>query len=72
VLLRDAMVGSPELLVNADAAQDVARIGAAYGRTRIPGAIEFVNDARGAVFLANANIDGALADLFLKLKRLEA
>jgi hypothetical protein len=30
-----------------------------------------VNDTRGAVFLANANIDGALADLFLRLKRLQ-
>jgi hypothetical protein len=30
-----------------------------------------VSEARSAVFLANANIDGALADLFLKLKRLQ-
>lgn len=72
VLLRDAMVGNPELLINADVEQEVARIGAAYGRPRIPRAIEMVNDTRGAVFLANANIDGALADLFLKLRRLEA
>jgi DNA polymerase-3 subunit delta' len=70
VLLRDAMTGSPEMLVNADIEQDVARIGAAYGRSRIPQAIEMVNEARGAIFLANANIDGSLADLFLKLKRL--
>jgi DNA polymerase-3 subunit delta' len=72
VLLRDAMTGSPELVINADIEQDVARIGAAYGRNRIPQAIEMVNEARGAIFLANANIDGALADLFLKLKRLPA
>jgi DNA polymerase III subunit delta' len=70
VLLRDAMVGNPELLINADVEQEVARIGAAYGRPRIPRAIEMVNDTRGSVFLANANIDGALADLFLKLQRL--
>jgi hypothetical protein len=70
VLLRDAMTGSPELVINADIEQDVARIGAAYGRNRIPQAIEMVNEARGAIFLANANIDGSLADLFLKLKRL--
>lgn len=72
VLLRDAMTGDPELLINADAEQEVARIGASYGRTRIPQAIEMVNDTRTAVFLANANIDGSLADLFLKLRRLQA
>ncbi|HET6463564.1 MAG TPA: hypothetical protein VFH33_07170 [Candidatus Krumholzibacteria bacterium] len=72
VLLRDAMTGDPELLINADAEQEVARIGASYGRTRLPQAIEMVNDTRTAVFLANANIDGSLADLFLKLRRLEA
>jgi DNA polymerase-3 subunit delta' len=71
VLLRDAMAGDAALLVNADVAMDVERIGAAYGRTRIPGAIELVNETRSAVFLANANIDGALADLFLRLKRLQ-
>ena len=71
VVLRDAMAGDPELVVNADVAQDVERIGAHYGRARIPRAIELVNRARADVFLANANIDGALADLFLKLKRLQ-
>jgi DNA polymerase-3 subunit delta' len=70
VLLRDAMSGDSKLVINADIVQDVERIGAVYGRTRIPRAIEMVNDTRSAVFLANANIDGALADLFLKLKRL--
>ena len=71
LVLRDAMAGDRELLVNADVATDIERIGAVYGRARIPRAIEMVNDTRGAVFLANANIDGALADLFLKLKRLQ-
>ena len=70
VLLRDAMTGDAALLVNADVANDVARIGAAYGPRKLPRAIELVHDARGAIFLANANIDGTLADLFLKLKRL--
>jgi hypothetical protein len=70
VLLRDAMTGDAQLLVNADIAEDVARIGAHYGRAKVPQAIEMVNDARTAIFLANANIDGSLADLFLKLRRL--
>jgi DNA polymerase-3 subunit delta' len=70
VLLRDAMAGDAAPHVNADVSNDVARIGAAYGRRKLPRAIELVHDARGAIFLANANIDGALADLFLKLKRL--
>lgn len=71
LVLRDAMIGDPSLVVNADIANDIDRLGAVYGRTRIPRAIEMVNDTRSAVFLANANIDGALADLFLKLKRLQ-
>jgi DNA polymerase-3 subunit delta' len=70
VLLRDAMTGDPSLAVNADVAADVAKIGAAFGRHKLPRAIELVHDTRSAVFLANANIDGALADLFLKLRRL--
>jgi DNA polymerase-3 subunit delta' len=72
LVLRDAMTGDPALLINADIPTDVERIGAVYGRTRIPRAIEMVNDTRSAVFFANANIDGALADLFLKLRRLQA
>jgi DNA polymerase-3 subunit delta' len=71
LVLRDAMTGDPALFVNADIATDIERLGAIYGRARIPRAIEMVNDTRGAVFFANANIDGALADLFLKLKRLQ-
>ena len=71
VVLRDAMVGDPALLINADVANDIERVGVVYGRARIPSAIEMVSQARTAVFLANANIDGALADLFLKLKRLQ-
>jgi hypothetical protein len=72
LVLRDAMAGDHALLVNADIATDIDRIGAVYGRARIPRAIEMVNETRSAVFFANANIDGALADLFLKLKRLQA
>jgi DNA polymerase-3 subunit delta' len=72
VLLRDAMAGEESLLVNADVAHEVARVGSVYGRARIPRAIEMVNETRAAVFLANANIDGSLADLFLKLKRMQA
>jgi DNA polymerase-3 subunit delta' len=71
LVLRDAMAGDPALVMNADITRDVERIGAVYGRARIPRAIEMVNDARSAVFLANANIDGALADLLLRLKRLQ-
>jgi len=71
VVLRDALAGDPALVVNADVLNDIERIGAVYGRNRIPAAIEMVNDTRGAVFFANANIDGALADLFIKLKRLQ-
>lgn len=70
LVLRDAMAGDPALVINADIVNDIERIGAVYGRAQIPRAIEMVNDTRSAVFLANANIDGALADLFLKLKRL--
>ena len=72
VLLRDAMTGDPELVINADIADEVTRMSAYYGRGKIPQAIEMVNDTRTAVFLANANIDGSLADLFLKLRRLQA
>ena len=43
-----------------------------YGRPKIPRAIEMVNDARANIFLANANIDGSLADLFMKMRRLQA
>jgi DNA polymerase-3 subunit delta' len=70
VLLRDAMTDDPALLINADIATDVQRLAAAYGRARLPRAIELVQDTRNAIYLANANIDGALADLFLRLKRL--
>jgi len=69
VILRDAMVGE-SLRVNADVANDIERIAAAYGRPKLPAAIELVSEIRGQVFHANANIDGALADLFLRLKRL--
>lgn len=70
VILRDAMVGDPKLVVNGDVAPEIERVAAAYGRRKLPAAIELVNEIRGHVFHANANIDGALADLFLKLKRL--
>jgi DNA polymerase-3 subunit delta' len=70
VLLRDAMTEDPALFINADIATDVQRLGAAYGRARLPRAIEMVQDTRNTIYLANANIDGSLADLFLKLKRL--
>jgi DNA polymerase III delta prime subunit len=70
VILRDAMTGNPELIVNGDIPNDIERIAATWGRERLPAAINLVHDARGQIFFGNANIDGALADLFLKLKRL--
>jgi DNA polymerase-3 subunit delta' len=70
VILRDAMVGDPALRVNADVGADIERVAAAYGRPKLPAAIELVGEIRTQVFHANANIDGALAELFLKLKRL--
>lgn len=72
VIFRDAMTGDASLYVNADVANDIARVGASWGREKLPRAIESVLETRAQVFLANANIDGALADLFLKLKRLSA
>ncbi|HEX5132364.1 MAG TPA: hypothetical protein VFX92_07745 [Candidatus Krumholzibacteria bacterium] len=71
VILRDAMMEDAELVVNGDIAQDIERVAALWGRTSLPRAIELVQETRGQVFFANANIDGALADLFLKLKRLQ-
>ncbi len=71
VILRDAMTGNAELMVNGDITNDIERIAAAWGREGIPRAIDLVHEARSQVFNANANIDGALADLFLKLKRLQ-
>jgi DNA polymerase-3 subunit delta' len=71
VILRDAMAGSAELIVNGDVASDIERIAATWGRATLPRAIDLVHETRAQVFFANANIDGALADLFLKLKRLQ-
>lgn len=71
VILRDAMAGSAELIVNGDIPNDIARVAAAWGREKLPRAIDLVHETRAQVFFANANIDGALADLFLKLKRLQ-
>ena len=70
VIFRDAMTGDSSLYVNADVENDITRVGAVWGREKLPRAIESVLETRAQVFLANANIDGALADLFLKLKRL--
>lgn len=70
IILRDAMTADPSLYVNADVAKDIERVGATWGREKLPKAIESVLETRAQVFLANANIDGALAELFLKLKRL--
>jgi len=70
VIFRDAMAGDAELIVNGDIASDIERVAALYGREKLPAAIELVHDIRGQIFGANANIDGALADLFLKLRRL--
>jgi DNA polymerase III subunit delta' len=70
VIFRDAMSGDASLYVNADVEKDIERVGAVWGREKLPRAIESVLETRAQVFLANANIDGALADLFLKLKRM--
>lgn len=70
VIFRDAMTGDASLYVNSDVATDIERVGASWGREKLPRAIESVLETRAQVFLANANIDGALADLFLKLRRL--
>jgi len=72
VIFRDAMTGDASLYVNADVEKDIERVGAVWGREKLPRAIESVLETRAQVFLANANIDGALADLFLRLKRLSA
>ena len=71
VILRDAMTGSPDLVVNGDIQRDIERVAATWGRDKLPRAIDLVHETRAQVFFANANIDGALADLFLKLKRLQ-
>ena len=71
VILRDAMAGSAALVVNGDIQSDIERVAASWGREKLPRAIELVHETRAQVFYANANIDGALADLFLKLKRLQ-
>jgi DNA polymerase-3 subunit delta' len=70
VIFRDAMTADATLYVNADVPQEIERVGAAWRRDKLPRAIDSVLETRAQVFLANANIDGALADLFLKLKRL--
>jgi DNA polymerase-3 subunit delta' len=70
VIFRDAMAGDAKLYVNADIAKEIEQVGAAWGREKLPSAIESVIDTREQIFHANANIDGALAELFLKLKRL--
>jgi DNA polymerase-3 subunit delta' len=71
VILRDAMAGDRDLMVNGDIPQEIDRVAAAWGREKLPRAIDLVHDTRAQVFFGNANIDGALADLFLKLKRLQ-
>jgi DNA polymerase-3 subunit delta' len=70
VILRDAMAGTPALMINGDIAKDIERVTALWSRDRLPRAIDLVQETRAQVFHANANIDGALADLFLKLRRL--
>ncbi|MCI0450792.1 MAG: hypothetical protein L0Z51_00190 [Candidatus Latescibacteria bacterium] len=72
VIFRDAMTGDASLYVNSDVAKDIERVGAAWGSAKLPRAVESVLETRAQVFLANANIDGALAELFLKLKRLSS
>ncbi len=69
-IFRDAMSGDANLYVNSDVANDIQRVAAVWGREKLPRAIDSVLETRAQVFLANANIDGALADLFLKLRRL--
>jgi DNA polymerase III subunit delta' len=71
VILRDAMTGNPALVVNGDIQNDIDRLAASWDRRSLPRAIGLVEDARGQIFLANANIDGALADLFYHLRRLQ-
>ncbi|HEU4928343.1 MAG TPA: hypothetical protein VFU38_00825 [Candidatus Krumholzibacteria bacterium] len=70
VIFRDAMAGDAKLYVNADIAKEIEQVGVVWGREKLPRAIESVLETREQVFHANANIDGALADLFLKLNRL--
>ncbi len=69
VIFRDAMSGDAALYVNSDVPNDIQRVAAHWRRERLPAVIETVLETRAQVFLANANIDGALADLFLKLKK---
>jgi DNA polymerase-3 subunit delta' len=70
VIFRDAMTADKALHVNADISTDIERVGVAWSRDKLPRVIDAVLETRAQVFHANANIDGALADLFSRLRTL--
>jgi len=66
---RDVMVGDEKLYLNADRKPRITELHSKWTPAKLPRVIELVGKSRDDVLRRNLNIDGALANLFLAIKR---
>ena len=70
IVFRDVMAGDESLYVNAENADVINKLAAAWDRKRLPGVIDRIARARKEVLVRNLNIDATLTDLFRDLRSL--
>jgi DNA polymerase-3 subunit delta' len=70
VAYRDVMTGDPALFVNRDKAKIVEAQVPRWNRKNLPRILDRIVGARDGVLRRNLNIEAALVDLFLDIKRL--
>jgi len=69
LLYRDMMADDPSLYVNKELASLIDKQKKKWDRSRLPRVVERIDRAREEVLVRNMNIDGALVDLFMEIRR---
>lgn len=69
VALRDLMTGDPTLFINQDEKTTLTRMATLWDAKRLPSVVERVVDTRDGILRRNLNMDAALVDLFLAIRR---
>lgn len=70
LVFRDVMVGEEALFINSEKAPVIKAQAAKWDRKKLPTVLARIARARAEILVRNMNIDAALVDLFLDLKRL--
>lgn len=69
LIFRDMMTGDESLLINREKADMLAAQAVNWDKKKLPGVIERIARARHEILIRNLNVDAALVDLFLDIKR---